>query len=65
MRSLLHSQNEETQQIDSLSDSICVKLGTTYLPEPTKILNRFPIQNRREQARQQMSPGTARRVPGD
>ena len=28
--------------------------------EPSQILNRFPIQNRREQARQQSSAGTAR-----
>ena len=33
----------------------------SLLSEPTQILNRFPIQNRRDQARQQMSAGTARR----
>ena len=41
MRSLLHSQNEETQ-----------------------ILNRFSIQKRPDQARQQSSAGTARREEG-
>ena len=38
-----------------------VKLGTNFRPALTKILNRFPIQNRRDQARQQMSVGTAHR----
>ena len=32
-------------------------------PAPSKILNRCPIQNRREQARQQPSAGIARRCP--
>ena len=36
------------------------KLGTTCRCEPSQILNRFPIQNRRDQARQQSSAGTAR-----
>ena len=36
------------------------KLGTACGCEPSQILNRFPIQNRRDQARQQMSAGTAR-----
>ena len=36
------------------------KLGRTYRQPLTKVLNRFPIQNRRDQTRQQ-SPAAARR----
>ena len=39
------------------------KMGTHQRLEPPKILNRFPIQNRRDQTRQQSSAGTARRFP--
>ena len=38
-------------------------MGTECRSEPTKILNRFPIQNRCDQTRQQMSADTARRFP--
>ena len=38
-----------------------VKLGTKYYPEQRKKLSRFPTQFRCDQARQQMSAGTARR----
>ena len=38
-----------------------VKLGTKSCLELCKILNRFPIQNRRDQTRQRASAGTARK----
>ena len=37
------------------------QIGKNYFSRITQILNRFPIQNRRNQARQQLSAGTARR----
>ena len=52
---------QKSKRIESLPDSIRGKLGTKSCLELCKILNRFPIQNRRDQARQQPSAGTARR----
>ena len=35
------------------------KMGTEYRFEPRKILSRYPTQNRRDQARQQLAGGPA------
>ena len=46
--------NEQSKQIAPLSGAICDKTGTKLCCPLRKILNRFPIQNRCDQARQQV-----------
>ena len=50
---------QKSKRIESLPDSIRGKLGTKSRLELCKILNRFPIQNRRDQTRQRVSAGIA------